>query len=548
MPSPLSFLHRPDPLAATVASDTPCSSSSTTALKLQRFGERLMNRPPGGKPVDFADLARLHGAWKAAGNAGSDDTARTIHELATRYLEWAEQQQEKRHERQRPASDRLSDHRRHAAAMVAQTQEFQATRAPRSRSPSPSAGFPGSSPSIRSSRRRLGDAAGAAVKSFRQQFSPPKPGSFKELKSAYAALTEKPDIRALDKAEALQVLRLGQRYLERHPETASEKPVGRARRELAALFVQAIQQTIERDRLRSQLGIDTAHTQLHSPDLLVRTVDRQKHAAAMIRQLPSAQRAHDGTSERFISRGDGTRMYRFIPMPTRHAVGHEDIGPQHAVLASVLHRKLVEQVGLDLRFPCATTAMIEGAVGVLVDSVDLPEPRLAGCSYARAELQRAVLAQWVLGRPRATWSGVGVDDQGQLRARHPPLEGFSPAAIAREGLRGVSPMINVDPPIEELHGPVDRELAVPLLRLDLDALAKEIRDAQDAIDVSTLCNGLRARQAPRSQMASHKDAVDRLLEPLRALQKALKESEKRPLPLAMVLADAAEHLSQVSYP
>jgi hypothetical protein len=270
----------------------------------------------------------------------------------------------------------------------------------------------------------------------------------------------------------------------------------------------------------------------------------------MVAQLPTLNVARDSTSERFIVRADGTRMYHFVPMPTRAAANGDDVGPQHAVLASVLHRKLVEQVGLDLRFPCATPAMIEGAVGVLVDVVDLPSPRPAPSAHPKGELQRAVLAQWVLGRPRARWSDVGVDEQGLLRPRRLPSEAFAPSKIGLEGLEGVSPMINTDDPIQELHSPIDVDLAARLLRLDIDALAKSMGCEQDVIDMLTHGNGLQARQAPRSLMASHKDAVDRLLEPLRALQSALRSAMKArvALPLAMVLADAAEDLSQANYP
>jgi hypothetical protein len=571
MPSPLKFLFRHRTQATAPAPDTaPCSAR---ALQEQRFIKDLLERPSGGseKPVDFHDLQRMHRTWKNAGKEGAVVTARNIQELGTRYLDWAAGRQERRHERKRPPDTKLDNHRRLAAAMVAQAEEALATSAPartmrssartasptRSRSPSPtpsSAGSARSSQSTPPAAGRLGNAAGAAVKSFRQQFNRPKPGSAKEFVRTFEAWVKKLNTQPFDEVEGLQVLQMGRSYLERHGDTVPRDSVERVRHKTAAIYTREADRLVQDNRFQRQMGIDTACARLHSPALAQRTNDRQRHAAGMVAQFPTLNTARDGTAARLIRRADGRPMYRFKPMPTRLAANHEDIGPQHAVLASSLHWKLVEQAGLDLRIPCATTAMIEGVAGVLEDVVDLPTPELtrekSKAAYPKAELQRAVLAQWVLGCPRSDWSAVGVDEQGLLRPRHLPQKALSPSRIAADGLKGVLPMINTAEPIDELHSPIDVDLTARLLHLDIDAIAKSMRSEQDFIDMRTYHHGILAGQAPRSLVASHKDAVDRLLEPLRALQSSLRKAmENRVvLPLAMVMADAAEELSQVGYP
>jgi hypothetical protein len=241
-------------------------------------------------------------------------------------------------------------------------------------------------------------------------------------------------------------------------------------------------------------------------------------------------------------RGDGRRLYRFCPMPTRQAIAPADAGPQHAVLASVLHRKIVDQTRLDLRFPCATSAILDGVPGVLVDDPDPSPPDAWLSELPAAELQRAVLAQWVLGRPGATWSDVNFDEQTRLlRPRRLLDAAHEPLDIARDGLRGMPPLLfhpATGEPIPALHRPLDAVLGGPLRSLDLQALAKEMTTARDLIDLRNSVTGVTARA---NVAASREDAVPRLLEPLRALQTALRADPE--LPLAKVLVDAAEELS-----
>lgn len=513
------------------------TASSTGQLKDHstrgKFLQGLLTRTSrhADKPTDFADLQKLHKAWRKDGAQRGDPRAFQLHDLATRYLGWAEQQRPDR---------KLQDHRSRAAVMVDETMT-----SPASTPPSP----PSASPKP-SSPQRLRKAMDAAWAGFRQQIKAPKPGTFAALRGAYERMSNDLKTRPFDEAQALEVRRLAVDYGNRQGDKAPKDEVQHQKRRLAANYVAAIDARIAKDRFQRQLDLDTACDQVNSPDLRVRTADRQKHAAGLIRNLPSLNGAHDGTSDRRIVRADGAPQYRFVPMPTRQAADHQDIGPQHAVLASILHRDLLENIGVNLRFPCATTAMLEGMPGVLMDHLDLPSPEDVGKASA-LDLQAAVVAQWVLGRPKAGWGDVEVDRSGHLRPRDLPLAALSPRDIADRALskwdgdRSSLSGMFFDPasgdPIPGLHVAVDSELSKRLLELDLDALTTRMRLAQDAIDLKTAVHGVKAGQAQRHYVASHPDAVGRLLEPLRALQAALTAGPD--LPLAMVLVDAAEALS-----
>lgn len=558
--------------AAAVRPLSSVSSVSPSSPQQKHFLQKLVARTSGRseKPTDYADLEKLHKAWTREGARSDDPRAAKLRGLLEQYLGWAERQH---------TSRKLADHRRRAAGMLAEIDVLPVPAAdprptrtppptptptsprspalrgaaarPRSTSPSRSAtGSTGSAGSSPSTAHRFAKGMGAAIATFRAQLSPPKPGSFTEVDSAYKRFGERLKTEPFKEAEALQVRQLVENYLNRPGVATSSDKVQHAKFQLATLYRRAMNELIQKDRLTRQAGIDTDCANVYSPNLRQRTEARQRHAASMVAQFPTLNAALDGTSERFICRADGTRAYRFRPMPTRSAAQGEDTGPQHAVLASVLHRKLVEQVGLDLRFPCATTASLQGIPGVLEDVIDLPTPEPSEGVFPAAELQRAVLAQWVLGRPRSTWSDVGVDAEGRLRPRHLPQQALSPSDIANEGHQGVSPMINTPEPILELHSPIDAQLAASLLHVDIDALAKSMGMARDVIDMQTHFNGLRAEQLPKTLVASHNDAVDHLLAPLRALQRALRSAvdARVPLPLAMVLADAAEALSHPGEP
>ena len=198
--------------------------------------------------------------------------------------------------------------------------------------------------------------------------------------------------------------------------------------------------------------------------------------------------------------------------------------------------------------------MVEGVPGVLVDHLDQPTPKDLS-QVSALDLQGAVVAQWVLGRPKANWNDMAVGQSGHPRPRDLPLAAPSPRTVAQQALskqagdRSALSDLFFDPetgdPIPGLHEAVDAELAKRIVQLDLDALTKRMLLAQDIVDMRTLMNGRRAGQEARHYVASHRDAVDRLLEPLRALQTALKAGPG--LPLAMILVDAAEELSHSRY-
>lgn len=508
----------------------------------QHFVSAVCERTPRRmkKPVNFRDLNAAHQGWKGKGSNPSDPSVHKILHLAQRYCGWAlEQGDNPKLQRNLLRANCIWGE----MSQVLKTQEAAPSEVPATAAPRPTA------------LRRVQKAATAAVKSFRTEYGPPKPGSFKEVKQAWRKFEHELAIapQAFDVPKAQTVLRLIRDYLAKHDKACHDELTRRECNSLKHLDVE-IEDMIERHAQRRALGIDVACIRRHSPDLEERTAERQKHAISLIMLSPGRNLAIDGTSERMVSLPDGTPLYRFIPMPTRAAADRRDVGPQHAVLASILHRKLIEDIGMNLRFPCATAAMVEGVPGVLVDHLAQPTPKDLS-QVSALDLQGAVVAQWVLGRPKANWNDMAVGQSGHPRPRDLPLAAPSPRTVAQQALskqagdRSALSDLFFDPetgdPIPGLHEAVDAELAKRIVQLDLDALTKRMLLAQDIVDMRTLMNGRRAGQEARHYVASHRDAVDRLLEPLRALQTALKAGPG--LPLAMILVDAAEELSHSRY-
>lgn len=385
-----------------------------------------------------------------------------------------------------------------------------------------------------------------ALANFRKTLTAPNAGSFEELEEAFKAAKAAFPFK---ERHGMRVRQLATQYLDRHTGKSGGSDLRQKEIAQARNFLSVVDAEIVKVRWERQRGIDETCTKLNSAHLSERTADRGRRAASLVLRFPELHPTGNGTSHRIVKQCDGSPLYRFIPMPTRRAAGHVDIAPQHAVLASTLHRKLVEQVGLDLRFPCATTATLDGVAGVLVDDThpSLPDTQIS--QLADDELQRAVLAQWVLGKPRATWDDVNIDfATGELRARWLPTAPHAPRDIAREGLQGVSPMLShpdTQEPIPGLHRPIDASLARQLLHIDFEALKLEMLDLQNKVDFGNVMNGVRVGHSRQHVAVSQSDAIDRLLEPLRALQSALRADPQ--LPLAMVLADAAEELSRSPY-
>ena len=541
---------------------------------------------PQAKPVNYAVLKEMnrdrltaaeaarHGDPKARVKA--DQLARALLPLAEGYLAWAQQQR---------GQDKVALRRRKVAGMVAQTMEAAAGGTRPSTAPAPPAGdnspprrssvssngssqrsnAASSSSSQRSSAASsVGDPEALspapaepsgmskqfsfrrtkeALASFRKTLTAPDPGTFKELEMAFK---EAESAYPFDEGKALSVRKLAGQYLARHANASGQDEVRRAQLDLAQRYISRIDARILEDRWQRQRDIDTSCPQLRSPSLTERSRHRQRHAAHLVFRLAALHDAWDGTSERIVNQADGRPLYRFRPMPTRQVAAQTNIVPQYAVLASVLHRKLDELAGLNLRLPCATPAILDGVPGVLADERESSPPDDTQLSaLPNAELQRAVLAQWVLGRPRATWANVNVEPQtGLLRPGRLPDTAHEPLHIARQALQGVSPMFSYPgsgEPIPGLHRPIDKALSDRLLSLDLGALAEAMDLPRDLIDVTNAANGTRAGLKARDLAVCASDAVSRLLEPLRALQSALRADPQ--LPLAMVLADAAEALS-----
>lgn len=544
---PLFSIFRTQPVGPCAV--TAAVTASSLSPKQEEFGQALLDRPSGHseKPMDFADLQKLHKAWKQDGARLGDPRAGQIHDRAQRYLDWAERQR---------TSRKLNDHRRRAAGMVAETMDAAvaasaATRTPmraralpdapvRSTSVS-SSGSEKSSASLPSPLAHIKNAVVTGAKQFGAALSAPRAGSFDELQQAFEGLGASiEENRPLDNGEASRVIALARAYLANHSDAATSE-TQHLRKKLATDYIRLLENGIKRDQL---IDTEKQRQARFSPDLGRRTDARQTHLQALVSQFPDLNRTSGGTSDRLIRGDDGNTVYRFMPLPTRQANAGKDLGPQHAVLASVLHRKLAEQTGLDLRFPCATDATLEGVPGVLIDEVNLPSPD-AGRVPTVKERQRAALAQWVLGRPSATWRDIGIDALGQTFPRELPQGAPDLLAMATAALGEGPPLPGLQDPVTD--GPVrgtdevlDEDLAKRLRRVDIKALAGSLAVARAAVDVRNALGGVRTGQPAQHFAALHGDAVERLLEPLGALQRA--QDIDPDVPLTTLLRNAADEL------
>ncbi len=562
------------------------------------------------KPVNYLKLVALCKEWekscaKASGNA--DALRQKLHAKASAYVDWAKRQPHSNkielnlrdaaemRARTAPAAEATSQRPRPSSTGSAGSSGYgslrpspsaSATSSPSS-SPRPSrrssitslaaslrrrsasstssdSGTTSSSPSTgeappesgsptRSRTPRIGGAL-RKTRSFLQGaaaaagLAPPAAGGFRELQAAFEEHQKGLQHSPLNEAAAHRVRHLAATYVQ-HKEGAGPSRDGYQAMRLAQAkeYVRLIDDQIKKDRILRQQGIDTGCTDRFSPRLRQAAEARTRHAAQLREHFSYVNQVVGGNSPSLVCDMDGTPIYKFLPMPTRRASGECNDGPHHAVLASELSQRLSALAPINLRFPRATMGKLNGVAGVLVDAVNLPAPTQAPEQSNIVELQRALLAQWILGRPRAGWNQLAVDSQGQLHVRDLPQQRHSPHDIAKEGLSGVSPLLR-DPlsgeAIPGMHAPFAEELTSAILRVDVAELKRELELNRDLVDMGTAVDGIRARQVPQYYATSQRDTVNRLLAPLQALQTALRANKK--LPIAMVLADAAEELSQSS--
>lgn len=284
-------------------------------------------------------------------------------------------------------------------------------------------------------------------------------------------------------------------------------------------------------------GVDPADLPLFHPRLKDRADARRMDASQLRDAHPELNRRSNGSSDWLIKQSDGRTVYRLVPLNTRMASTPES-GPQHAALASGLRFKL-QDAGLDLRIPDATPVSFEGQSAMQLDAVDLPPPQDLS-RISADELHRAVVAQWVVGRPNPRWEDFGQDDRGRLVMRETPFKMCEPRSMAQIAQRGVSELFKV--PIAALHQPLAPALRAAVLTLDLARLEKRLDTERDLIDLACGMKGQLDARSTAHYSYLPKASTARLIEPLRALQTALRATPD--LPLAMALADAADILER----
>ncbi|OWQ48050.1 hypothetical protein CDL60_05535 [Roseateles noduli] len=406
--------------------------------------------------------------------------------------------------------------------------------------------------------RRVDGAVRKAVEVIGKHVGTADPHSFASLRRDYDAWSVRPRTEAFDEGEARRLRRLATSYITRKSRSGRPDDVGRAKIHLASCYLLELEQRILADRRRRQQAIDAQFPDRHDDRPAKREEGREAHAQALrglrrdidLAEAADAEPAPPGAlapvgSDAVVRAIDDRDVYRFHPMPTRAQAGESGRGPQNAALMCALDARL-KQCGVDLGVPEASAATLDGAVGVLVDGEgQWLEGHLGADVVDGSELRRAVLAQWLIGRPGAGWDQLRFDTRGQLRTSALPMDVTRPGEIAREGLRGVSPLFthprHAGETLPALHQPVDAALAERLVQLDLQALARSLQIDRARIDVAVARRAAQAGLPPPHFARTRGDAIDLMLEPLRALQTALKAGPH--LPLAMVLADAAEALS-----
>lgn len=417
---------------------------------------------------------------------------------------------------------------------------------------------PARAPVKRSFLERVDGAAHKALKALGHQVGVHDPRSFAALKRAYTTWSVHSQA-GLDEVDARRVRQMASTYLAGKSQRGNIDDVGRAKIRLAACYVAKLDRHILAHRRDRQRRIDAQFQDRHGDQPASRHLAREHHAQALRDLRRDIDRADAADGQSPPPAGDGSvrgvddaEVYEFHPMPTRAEVGETGQGPQNAALVSALNAQLKQYLGVDFGLPDASPATLDEAVGVLIDSP--PPTRKADIADLDGQvLRRGMLAQWLIGAPRAGWEETTYDaKRGVIRPTRLPGTMLSPVQMAASVATGGAFPLLEDPghpgaPLVELHRPIDRPLVDALLRLDLQRLKNDLlKIGRDAFDVAVALRAVRAGLGPRHFAFIRREAVDRLLAPLTALQTALKTGAD--LPIAMVLADAEDELSRYRGP
>jgi hypothetical protein len=284
-----------------------------------------------------------------------------------------------------------------------------------------------------------------------------------------------------------------------------------------------------------------------APKPLVRM--EQEHSplarAAHVRRLRAADpdlHPPVGCSEALVNAGEDAPVYRLLPITGVESARDTTARAIRAAMASTLHQAAQQSTGIDFCLPRAT---IDGSRKsprespvVIVDAV-VGAPLAA--SYEedppdRQELQRALLGQWILGRPTPDWSDFERGPDGGIVAR----EFTTPEGSLRDICRAA------DSGVSKLFRTPDGQKVSPLAGQPLEGHLRDAILRLQRLDVEkALVHGKRELEGhlPDDMLLSLK-LVPQLLAPLRALKRAVEAADPR-LPLEMLMRDAANCLEDI---
>lgn len=274
-------------------------------------------------------------------------------------------------------------------------------------------------------------------------------------------------------------------------------------------------------------------------------VERESHVRKLRTDNPDDHPAI-GYSESMVYSGpDGAAIYRLRPVTSAKSRRDEALWGLQSALASTLHDAVRAQSGLDLCLPRATFALPlshKHPHVVIVDAVhgQAPVGTDPGTDLGdRLALQRALLGQWLIGRPNPRWSDFVHGAGGRLLAKDITPHAGPLSAVWREAVnRGPSALFRTPDGLAESAmscEPLDRAFRAALVRLDLKMIEAALDETLRKIKLHL--------PDPDEDLSR---TVPRLLAPLRALQQAIRHSARHPdVPLEMLMADAGDCLHAI---
>ncbi len=230
-------------------------------------------------------------------------------------------------------------------------------------------------------------------------------------------------------------------------------------------------------------------------------------------------------------------VYRLLPLTKTKTEDAQAQAMQAlgAAMASTLHDEVRKQTSLDWCLPRATFVQpADGKQATVIVDAPLDHPVLDAGTQSEP-LQRALLGQWMLGRPHPRWCDFNRDPKtGELRARDVQFYLDRGGAANREepsqlfrnfNRAGGSPMAGE---------PLDPRLAQATLALNMQSIRQAMLQTRDRMETHLPENVIVTAQG-----------VERLLGPLYALRAAIQAPEGQALPLEKLMADAAKRLRQM---